>query len=222
MVEAFIQWIDDLSKVIPLPLFVIFGSILEEVIAPIPSPLVMSSAGTIIHARGYSTLYTMFIAIIGAASKTVSSLVLYVLGDKAEDVLINRFGKVLKISHEDTEALGRKFNNTRRDDVLLFILRAVPVFPNAPVSILCGIIQLNLKTYITATFAGTVVKNLIYIYAGIISLNYLEQFKDTYPRIENLGYLLLFAIFAYGIFKHQSIRDTVKKVIDKYNSFLKK
>jgi len=218
MIESLIQWIENLSQLIPLPLFVVLGSFLEEIIAPIPSPLVMTSAGTIIQSRGQSLFYILFIAIIAALSKTVASVLWYVFSDKAEDFLVSKFGNMLKISHKDIEGIGKHFNNTRRDDVLLFVLRAIPLFPNAPISIFCGIIKLNLRTYITATFAGSVVKNLLYIYAGIVSLSYLERFKSSYELVENIGYLVLVLIICYFVVKHQRSKTLMEKVLD----FLKK
>lgn len=213
MTEQLIQWIENLSKLIPLPYFVFIGSFLEEIIAPIPSPLVMSSAGTIIHAQQQTLVYILWIAIIGSVGKTIASVIWYFFSDKVEDFLVNKFGKKLKISHQDTEGIGRHFNNTKRDDIILFFLRAIPLFPNAPISILCGVIKLNLKTYISATFLGTVVKNLLYIYAGILSLTYLEQFNKSYQAIETLGYVLFGLVSLYFIYTHQKKKNTIEKII---------
>ncbi len=222
MIESLIQWIENLSGLIPLPLFVIVGSFLEEIVAPIPSPLVMTSAGTMIQVSGQGFFYAVFIAALASTVKTLASLVLYIFSDKVEDFFINKFGKILKISHKDTEGIGKHFNNTRRDDILLFILRAVPLFPNAPISIFCGIIKLNLKTYIWSTFTGTLIKNLVYIYAGVLSLNYLEKFREGYPIIENLGYLLLIGTIVYFIYKHQKSKNILKKCIKMFFKFFEK
>lgn len=212
MFDQLIQLLENLSLVIPLPLFAFIGSFLEEIIAPIPSPLVMTSAGSIIQSRGHNLLYILFIAIIGSIGKTIASVILYFSSDKIEDFLVNHFGSYLKISHQDTEGIGKHFNQTRRDDLILFILRAIPLFPNGPISILCGIIKLNLQTYIWATFAGTIVKNLIYIYAGILSLNYLAQFRLSYQWIEHLGYAILISFIIVYIYRHQHRKTLMEKI----------
>lgn len=221
MLESFVLWLESLSKIIPLPLFVVLGSFLEEIVAPIPSPLVMTSAGTIIQANGQNLVYVLYIAVIAAVTKTLASLILYFFSDKAEDFFVNKFGSALKISRKEIENIGKHFNNTRRDGLLLFVLRAVPLFPGAPVSILCGIIKLNLKTYISASFLGTVVKNLIYIYAGVLSLNYLESFRDSYGVIENIGYILLIGLVLYFVAKHQGSRDVLRKIAYKFQSLFR-
>lgn len=222
MFDTFIKTLENLSAIIPLPWFVFIGSFLEEIIAPIPSPLVMTSAGTLIQSRGQAFLYILFIALVGAIGKTIASVILYFFSDKLEDFLVNKFGKFLQISHKDTERIGKHFNQTKRDDILLFILRAIPLFPNAPISIFCGVIKLNLKTYIGTTFGGTVVKNLIYIYAGMFSLNYLEQLKSSYELIENLGYLLLATVIGVFIYRHKRRKTFTQKALIKLKSLLKR
>lgn len=213
MTEQLIQWIENLSRIVPLPYFVFIGSFLEEIIAPIPSPLVMSSAGTIIHAQQQTMLYILYIAIVGSIGKTIASLIWYFFSDKVEDFLVEKFGKKFKISHQDTEGIGKHFKNTKRDGVILVFLRAIPLFPNAPISILCGVIKLNLKTYIGATFLGTVVKNLLYVYAGVLSLAYLEQFKVSYQTIEYLGYILFASLSLYFIYSHYKKKSTLEKIL---------
>ncbi|OGM24943.1 hypothetical protein A2627_03180 [Candidatus Woesebacteria bacterium RIFCSPHIGHO2_01_FULL_39_28] len=46
-----ISHIKTLANTTPLDLFVFVGPILEEIIAPIPSPLVMTTAGTLAHSQ---------------------------------------------------------------------------------------------------------------------------------------------------------------------------
>lgn len=202
MLETFLIWLDHLSTILPLPLFVLIGSFLEEIVAPIPSPLIMSTAGTLIKTHGHELWYILYIAAIGAFTKTIASLVLYYVSDKAEDMITSRKGKWLGISPGEIENIGKYFNDTKRDGVLLFILRAIPAFPNGPVSILCGVIKIDIRTYVFTTFFGTLVKNLFYIYAGILSLDYLQELQSSYPVVENWGYFVLFGAIIYFTVRH--------------------
>jgi uncharacterized membrane protein YdjX (TVP38/TMEM64 family) len=47
MMEQMTAWLAAFSAVVPLELFVFAGSIIEEIIAPIPSILITSIAGTL-------------------------------------------------------------------------------------------------------------------------------------------------------------------------------
>lgn len=151
---------------VPLDAFAFFGSFLEEIIPPIPAPLIMTTAGSIAFSQQRGWMFLLWIAMIGSIGKTFASWIFYVLGEKFEHIAIGRFGKYIGISTRDVEHLGKKFNGGWRDDIALFALRSIPVFPSVSLSVVCGIIRLNKKTFIWATFLGTIVKNLFYLYAG--------------------------------------------------------
>ncbi|MDD5083682.1 MAG: VTT domain-containing protein [Candidatus Moranbacteria bacterium] len=154
------------ANALPLDVFAFLGSFLEEIIPPIPAPLIMTTAGSLSLTQHHTWLFLLWIAIVGAIGKTIASWVFYVLGDKFEDIVVVRFGKFVGINHKDVENLGKRFNGGWGDEVALFVLRSIPIFPSVSVSIVCGIIRLNMRTFISATFLGTIVKNLIYLYVG--------------------------------------------------------
>lgn len=189
--QSLISWLEALSESIPVGWFVFVGAIVEEVIAPIPSPLVMMLGGSIAAGQGSSVTFLLVLALIGAVSKTLGSIVIYLISDKMEDVLIDKFGKFLGVSHSDTEGLGTFFSKSSREDIALFLMRAVPVMPTAPVSVIAGIIKVNFKTYVVSTFFGLIVRNLIYLYLGYTSLGALESLSEGFDSLEKIGYFML-------------------------------
>lgn len=188
--------LESLTKVVPLELFVIAGSFVEEVIAPIPSPFVMVLAGSLAGAQGHPLLYLLLLAFLGAIGKTAGAWILYVVADKLEDVVIAKFGRFLGVSHKEIESIGKKLNGGWQDNVFLFIARAMPIIPSAPISIACGIIKLNIKTYLTSTFAGTFLRNMMYLYLGYAGLDNYKQITEGFEGIESLGQIVLFAVIA--------------------------
>lgn len=129
MFGTFIHSLENLATLIPLSLFVFIGSFLEEIVAPIPSPLIMSSAGTIIQVQERSLIYILYIALIGAIGKTIASVLLYFFSDKIEDFLVKWFGSYFQITSKDTEGFGKYLHQRHRDGLVLFVLRAIPFFP---------------------------------------------------------------------------------------------
>ncbi|MEX2028404.1 MAG: VTT domain-containing protein [Candidatus Curtissbacteria bacterium] len=206
-----IQIIENLAAQIPLPLFVIIGSLVEEIIAPIPSPFVMTLAGSIVKSQGLPLASIVLWAIIAAGAKTVGSWVLYFLTDKIEDVILSRFGKLLGFTHKDVEGFGKYLNRGWRDNVVLFLLRAIPIVPTAPVSVVCGLIKINLKTYLVSTFLGNIVRSLFYLYFGYTSLETFEKYASTLDNAESviLFVLTLTFIVAFGWWLHHKHRDTI-------------
>ena len=47
IIDQIVTWLETLSQTINLQLFVIIGSFLEEIIAPIPSPFVMTTTAAL-------------------------------------------------------------------------------------------------------------------------------------------------------------------------------
>jgi membrane protein DedA with SNARE-associated domain len=176
--------------------FSFLGSFLEEIIPPIPSPLVMTTAGSLALAQHYGWPYLLWLAAAGAAGKTLASWVFYVAGDKLEDVVVPKFGRFLGIRHEDIEGMGKRFNGGWRDGLILFVLRSIPVFPTVMVSIVSGIIRLNPATFLGATFLGIVARNLFYLYIGYAGAHAVTAFVRRSQHLHFKMGLVLLAVTA--------------------------
>lgn len=193
--QSLINWLHTFAQQVPVTWFIFIGALVEEIIAPIPSPLVMMLGGSILAGQGSPLYWILFLAVIGAFSKTLGSLLMYVIADKAEDVIVNKFGKFLGVSHSDTEGFGKFLGEGKRDDIAIFLMRAIPVMPTAPVSVIAGLIKINLKTYLLSTFLGLIVRNIIYLYLGYTSLGALESLNEGFDSLEKIGYVAI-ALFA--------------------------
>jgi membrane protein DedA with SNARE-associated domain len=193
----------------PIELFVFFGSFIEEVIAPIPSPFVMTLAGSIAKAQDQTISYLVILSILGAIGKTLGALVLYIIADKTEDIIISKFGKFLGVSHKDIERIGKRLNKGWRDNIFLFMARALPIIPSAPVSVVCGIIKINMKTYISSTFLGTCVRNMLFLYVGYVGVSSYEHILGGLDSIESLVQIaigiILAGIIIWAYYKRRKI-----------------
>lgn len=196
IIAEFTQMLASFSSTVPLPLFVTLAAFVEEVIAPIPSPFVMTISGSLIAAQGQGLVFLALMAVLGAFSKTAGSYIIYFIADKLEDVIIDKFGKFLGVTHNDTEGIGKMFGKGMRDDVAIFLMRAIPIMPTAPVSVVAGILKFNLKTYLLASFAGLIVRNVFYLYLGYVGIGALESINENLQSLETIGYVVLFLFLA--------------------------
>ena len=176
--EQIISLIKTLAHNIPLDGFAFIGSFLEEIIAPIPSPLVMTTAGTLAHTQNHTLLYLFWLALAASLGKTIASWLYYVLADKSEDLVLTRFGKYVGVSHKEVENIGKHFNGTWKDDVILLVLRSLPIMPTSLVSVVCGFIKLNMRTYLQSTFIGYFIRSFIFLYIGYTGMT-------TYGNVSN-------------------------------------
>lgn len=182
------------SHIIPLPLFTFFGALVEEIIAPIPSPLVMTLAGSLASAASKNWIYIILLALTGSIGKTLGAYIIYFVAEKAEHLILGKFGKFIGFSENDVENISSKINKGKKDYLVLFFLRAIPIIPTAPVSVVCGLVKIKLKTYILSTFFGTLIRNLIYLYLGFTSLNALDSINSEIDSFEKIGYAIVLII----------------------------
>jgi membrane protein DedA with SNARE-associated domain len=186
------------ANAMPLGLFAFAGSFIEEVIPPIPAALIMTMAGSLSLAQGYMWLFLLWLAVIGSVGKVIASWIFYVLGDKFEDIIVGKFGKFVGIRHRDVESLGQRLGGGLGSGIGFFLFRCVPIFPSVSVSIVCGIIRLNMRTFLVATFFGTVVKNLMYLYAGYAGLQALHFFVRKIHNA-NFWFGVVFTVVSFGL-----------------------
>jgi membrane protein DedA with SNARE-associated domain len=165
MIQTFIHYIQNI--LIPFGAIGVFAaSILEEIIAPIPSAFVLTAAGFFLipnHAWTFAAMRDLLfiIAIPGALGVTIGSLLVYGISYWVGKPVLERWGKFLSISWHEVEKLERRFEKGYSDEITLFVVRAIPIIPSAIISAFCGLVRLPLKEYILFSFLGTIVRAFV-------------------------------------------------------------
>lgn len=195
-VEKSIEYLEIFSKFVPVEVFVFFGALIEEVISPVPSPIVMTLGGTVAANQARTMGYLLVLTLVGAVGKIIGSWFLYVVSDKAEDILIGKFGKFIGVSHKEVESVGKYLEKGKRDFWMIFISRVVPVFPTAPVSVAAGILKLPLKNYLIASFLGYLGRNIFYLYVGYVGY---ESYAGLVGGLESIESIVQIVIAAVGV-----------------------
>lgn len=205
MLNGFIQWIESLSTVLPLPVFIALGSYLEEIVGPVPPFVVVTTAGALAQVRDYGFMTIALLLVLAALGKTLGAYTFYYLGDKFEDVVIGRYGQKFGISHTDVEKFGARFGKVwYRDFAILFLLRVVPFAPTLIVSLASGAIKLPQWLYLSATYVGYSIKDAFYLGAGYYGIRHLGIFPDW---VKWVAVLLVVAIIIYP-FAHKHLVGT--------------
>lgn len=192
-----IAWLEYLATTVSLEVFVVVGAFLEEIIAPIPSPFVVTTAAVLAQVQGYSLLGMASLAVLAALGKTVSTYLVYVIVDKTEDLVIGRYGRYVGVSHAHVERLGKLLTKTWWDDVLLFLARAIPIVPTFPISVAAGFIKYNVRSYVGMTFLGTLVRNALYMWVAFFGWEYFQNLK-TYLW-DNPIWLFAGGVLCFGL-----------------------
>jgi membrane protein DedA with SNARE-associated domain len=206
------------AQEVPLELFIFAGAMIEEILAPIPSPVIMTLGGSIALAQNFPWVMLLWLALLGAIGKTLGSWLVYFVSDKAEDIVVGKFGKFLGVTHKEIESIGKYFYGDWRDDFIIFIARALPIMPTAPVSIACGVIKVNLRSYLVGTFAGTYVRNVMYLWLGFAGLASFESIMAGLDTAESIVQVIMVAVMLVilaVIYKRRSKTDFMTMIKNK-------
>lgn len=189
------------STRLPLEVFAFFASMVEEVVAPIPSPVVMIVTGSLASIQSKGWLGLAILTLIGATGKLIGACFVYYVADKLEDIFSGVIEKFFGVKHSDIESFGKKFNGSKRDYLVMFIARALPIIPSSLVSIGSGLLKIPLKIYLVSTFLGTIVRDFIYIYFGYAGAEVLGDFIKKSESIESfiqiVAILFIFSFLFY-------------------------
>ncbi len=220
--QALLEYLDKLSKQLPVTYFAFIGSIIDEVLAILPSIFIPITAGSMCALQNKSLFYFFLVAFFGTLGKTLATILTYFVSDKLEDILTTGvIGKILDLDKNEIENYGKYFNNSlKKDFYIMLILRVLPFMPTLPVSFIAGTLKINLKVFISATFLGTFVRFLFYMFIGYKGSEQFGGILDIFDKIntffEVLILGLLFTFVYFYLRKHKDkIISNLKKFINK-------
>lgn len=159
-----------------------FGTLIEELISPIPSFVVLIPAGVAAQVQGVAVWYLLVLAVLSGLGRALGAAILYWVGDKFEDILLAKNRKLFGYRHEDVEKLGARFSGKPRDWLVIFAINAIPVIPIALLPLACGFLRVRFRMVITATFFGTIINALVYMgigYAGLAAATALQSIETA-------------------------------------------
>jgi membrane protein DedA with SNARE-associated domain len=138
---------------------VFIGVILEQIIIPIPSPLIIMGAGAVLIPPGIpipnaflQILWT--IVLPGSLASTLGSYIGYTISLYGGKALIVRLQRFLDVDWDQIERLEKRFQG-RKEALSIFLSRAIPVFPISLVSIFAGLLRIPIKPFTIYTFWGS-------------------------------------------------------------------
>ena len=150
---------------------VFLGSMLGEIVGPLPaiSIIIGASFSLVEHLRfSFWLIVKIFfaIAIPDALGATIGSFVMYSIGYYGGKPVIERWGKYMRISWNSVEKFRERMEKTSKDEWFLFLVRAVPLFPNIIINMTCGLVRVTFLRYTLVTFLGMLVRAFIYGFIG--------------------------------------------------------
>lgn len=132
----------------------------ENLFPPIPSEVVLPLAGFEVDAGNLHFLLVVLAATLGSLA---GALILYAIGLYGGRPLVYRWGKVLRVTPTDLDRAETWFD--RWGDWVVLVARVIPI-ARSVVSIPAGMMRMGLARFMVLTTIGSLVWNLVLVYAG--------------------------------------------------------
>jgi len=151
-------------------LSVFIGVMIEQVIVPIPSPMIIMGAGAILISPELSILNAFLqilwlIVLPGTIASTLGSYIGYTVSYYGGKALVIRFQRFLDVDWNQIERLEKRFQG-KKEAWSLFLARAIPVFPISLVSIFSGLFRIPIRPFTLYTFLGSIFRCLFLGFVG--------------------------------------------------------
>jgi membrane protein DedA with SNARE-associated domain len=198
-------------------LAVILGVLIETIIVPLPSPVIVMAAGYILIPQTgifQIILSALWIALVAGTAQTIGSLLLYLPGYYIGKPFIERYEKYHGVSWKDVTVFQKKFSNGKKEEVTIFFLRALPVMPLSVVSGLAGIMKMNPKRYLISTWLGTIPRDFMLAIMGFFLGEFYSTLAGRIDNAETIMTALLILLVAIYIIGHRTgMIDKVRKMM---------
>lgn len=176
-----------------------FLMMLESMVAPIPSELVMPFAGFLVSDGTFSWVGVLIASSLGSIA---GSLLSYYIGLYGGNKVVITYGKYLLLDVNDLMRTEEWFR--KKGEYTIFIGRLIPVVRHL-VSIPAGIGKMNLRKFCFYTVTGATIWNMFLAYLGyILGKNWSSVRHYTEP-ISIIVAILLVAGFAWFVYRHVGV-----------------
>ena len=213
LISEITQWIMELMRTHG-QLSVFIGVMIEQIIVPIPSPLIIMGAGAILILPGLSIpdafLQILWVIVLpGSIASTLGSYIGYVISYYGGKALVLRFQRFLDVDWGQIERLEKRFQG-RKEALSIFLSRAIPVFPISLVSIFAGLLRIPIKPFTIFTFLGSIFRCFFLGFFGWwIGATY-EKAATRLDSVETIVSILMLIgmAVAFGYLYHKFKRKT--------------
>jgi membrane protein DedA with SNARE-associated domain len=159
MVSEITHWITELMRTHG-QLSVFIGVMIEQIIVPIPSPIIILGAGAILISPHLSIPNALFqilwiIILPGFLGETLGSYIGYTVSYYGGRALVVRLQWFLDVDWDGIANLEKRFHG-RKEVFSLFLFRAIPVFPISLVSVFADLVRIPFRLFTLYTFSGAI------------------------------------------------------------------
>jgi membrane protein DedA with SNARE-associated domain len=175
-------------------LAVVLGMMLEEIVMPIPSPIVPMSAGVLLvtadtFLEGIAQIIFL-IVIPGSIASVLASYFGYSIGYLGGKPVIERYGRFLDLEWEEIQEL-RDHMTSGREHYYIALFRAIPVVPLSLIDGASGVFRVEWKKYGVWSLMGMIFRNFTLAFIG---WRLQDDFRAVAAGIDTVSTLVLVVV----------------------------
>ncbi|MCM8794447.1 MAG: VTT domain-containing protein [Candidatus Omnitrophica bacterium] len=179
------------------PAAVFIGVLIESVIVPIPSPLIIMGAGAVLLAPGLSfagLLSPLFFSIVlpGSIAATLGAFIGYGIGFWGGKPIIDRLQRFLGFGWKEVSSLEKRLME-KHGGLLLMLLRALPIMPLSLISAAAGVVRWPLGSFTLWTWLGSVPRCFVLGYLGWLTRDTYDALAHRFDKLETVSSAALLA-----------------------------
>ncbi|MDD5074187.1 MAG: VTT domain-containing protein, partial [Candidatus Shapirobacteria bacterium] len=181
---------------------IFWGGIIEQIIIPIPSPLITMAGGFLLVAKEQPlplALGEIFLKITlpYSVAAVLGLGIVYFIAYFGGKPLIEKFHRLIGFSWQDVKHLQKKFKGNWHDDLLIFVLRAIPVIPISIVSGVAGAVRMPIADFYIASALGVLIRSFI---LGFIGWQVGEAYESMAQGLDQVSdiFTILIAVIIFG------------------------
>lgn len=182
------------------------GGVVEQIIVPIPSPIITMSGGAFLIERNlpiFQAIWEIILRVslpysLGAVIGTSMVFLIAYLGGRP---LLDKFGKYIGIRWSLIEKIKSDFQKTISDELFILIAVTIPVVPVSLISAFCGGFRIKPIKFYPIMFVSLILRSIILGFIGFQMGEAFTGLANGLDKIESvltivgagliLGYLYL-------------------------------
>jgi membrane protein DedA with SNARE-associated domain len=175
---------------------IFFLMMLESMIVPVPSELVMPFAGFLVAQGNFNFIFVIVASTLGSIT---GSLIFYYIGKTGGHTLVEKYGKYVLVDTDDIKKTEEWFH--KRGELTVFLARLIPVVRHL-ISFIAGIGKMNVKKFTLYTILGATLWNGILTYLGFILGQHWNEVSQYIEELD-VGIVVLLVIGClYFVYRH--------------------
>lgn len=119
------------------------GGVVEQIIVPIPSPIITMAGGALLIEQGlpiFETIFSIFtkVSLPYTVGATIGTSLVYFIAYYGGKPILDNFGKYIGLSWKLIESVKKDFQKTIKDELFILIACTIPIVPVSLVTGFCG------------------------------------------------------------------------------------